>query len=152
MSPVIRIDDEVWRELQKQAEAFIDSPNSVLRKLLNLDTIEVNSDDGYVEIVLNNLHSPRNFAVIPVPKQKRNFFPGYKIFFDLETDVGIIRTRMTSAPKGTPIGDPAGGAYIQGNLRQWWDRHPELKPGLKFCFEVIKPGGKYRLSTQQLKP
>lgn len=147
MAPVIRIDDDVWRELQKRAEAFIDSPNTVLRKMLNLNTTEVSGDDRYVEIVLDNLHSPRNFAVIPVPKQKRGFFPGYKVYFDLETDVGIIKTRMTSAPKGTPVGDPTGGAYIQGNLRQWYDRHPEFKSGLKLCFEVIKLGEKYRLST-----
>ena len=32
--PIIRVDDEVWRELQKKAEPFVDNPNSVLRRLL----------------------------------------------------------------------------------------------------------------------
>lgn len=35
--PTIRIDDEVWKELQKMAQPFVDSPNDVLRRLLSLD-------------------------------------------------------------------------------------------------------------------
>ena len=34
----IRVDQEVYRELQAHAEAFVDSPNDVLRRLLGLDT------------------------------------------------------------------------------------------------------------------
>ena len=30
--PTIRIDDEVWAVLQKRAQAFVDSPNDVLRR------------------------------------------------------------------------------------------------------------------------
>jgi hypothetical protein len=33
----IDIDSEVWARLQESAEPFVDDPNSVLRKLLNLD-------------------------------------------------------------------------------------------------------------------
>lgn len=36
MSPTIRIDDEVFNELKKHAEPFVDTPNSVLRRLLGL--------------------------------------------------------------------------------------------------------------------
>lgn len=35
--PTIRIDDEVWEALQKNAKPFVDTPNSVLRELLKLD-------------------------------------------------------------------------------------------------------------------
>ena len=35
--PSIRIDQEVYSALQKQAEPFIDSPNSVLRRILGLE-------------------------------------------------------------------------------------------------------------------
>ena len=34
--PTIRVDDEVFKELQRRAEAFVDSPNTVLRRLLRL--------------------------------------------------------------------------------------------------------------------
>lgn len=36
MSPTIRIDQEVFDELKKHAEPFIDTPNSVLRRVLGL--------------------------------------------------------------------------------------------------------------------
>jgi len=35
--PNVRIDEEVWRELQKRAAPFVDSPNDVLRRLLGLN-------------------------------------------------------------------------------------------------------------------
>ena len=34
--PTIRVDEEVWGELQKTAEPLVDNPNSVLRRLLGL--------------------------------------------------------------------------------------------------------------------
>ena len=36
MSPTIRIDDDVFDELKGHAEPFVDTPNSVLRRLLGL--------------------------------------------------------------------------------------------------------------------
>ncbi|MET8909526.1 winged helix-turn-helix domain-containing protein [Micromonospora sp. NPDC004551] len=36
MAPTIRVDDEVYALLQSKAEAFVDTPNTVLRRLLNL--------------------------------------------------------------------------------------------------------------------
>jgi len=38
MAPTIRVDDEVFKALQARAEAFVDSPNEVLRRLLGLDS------------------------------------------------------------------------------------------------------------------
>jgi len=37
MSPTIRVDDEVYALLQARAEAFIDTPNTVLRRILDLE-------------------------------------------------------------------------------------------------------------------
>ena len=34
MTPTIRVDDEVYALLQERAEAFIDTPNTVLRRIL----------------------------------------------------------------------------------------------------------------------
>ena len=39
MSPTIRIDDDVFDELKKHAEPFVDTPNTVLRRLLNLGDV-----------------------------------------------------------------------------------------------------------------
>lgn len=45
MSLTIRIDDEVHRALQSKGEAFVDTPNDVLRRLLALE----NGNKGAVE-------------------------------------------------------------------------------------------------------
>src|SRR5437660_4688265 len=37
VSPTIRVDDQVYKELQGRAEPFIDTPNSVMRRVLGLD-------------------------------------------------------------------------------------------------------------------
>jgi len=147
--PVIRVDDEVWKELQRRAEPLVDTPNSVLRKILGFTGDKVRNEEKVIEIELSNLYSPRRWALIPVPREKRRFFPGYKVYFDLETDTQAIRTRVTSALKGTPVGDPNGGSYIQGGLRPWYDTHSELKPGDRFRFEALEPGKRYRLSVVQ---
>lgn len=49
MVPVIRIDDQVWKKLQEKAEALVDTPNDVLRRLLELDKapeVEISSKTG----------------------------------------------------------------------------------------------------------
>lgn len=154
--PVIRIDDEVWKELQKRATPLIDTPNSVLRKSLGLEASKTDDYDEEseiqektIEIIINNIDAKRAYALIPVPKNKRRFFPGYKVNFMLETDVATVETRVTSAPNGTPIGDRDAGTYIQGNLRHWYEKHPELQSGDKLRFEVIEPGKRYRLAVRQ---
>ena len=46
-SRVIRIDEEVWAELQRRARPFEDTPNTVLRRALGLQTeIPVNRDSN----------------------------------------------------------------------------------------------------------
>jgi hypothetical protein len=148
--PVIRVDDEVWKELQRRAEPLIDTPNSVLRRILRLTADKASNEEKVIEIELTSLHSPREWALIPLPRKARRFFPGYKVYFDLETDTQPIRTRVTSAPKGTPVGDPNGGSYIQGGLRPWYNSHSsELKPGDRLRFEALEPGQRYKLSVVQ---
>jgi hypothetical protein len=34
--PTVRIDDDVYRELQRRAQPFVDSPNDVMRRVLDL--------------------------------------------------------------------------------------------------------------------
>lgn len=104
-------------------------------------------DERIVDIKLSNIHTPRKFALIPLPKDKRAFFPGFKMDFVLETDAGEITTRVTSAPKGTPQGDPDAGAYIQGNLRPWYAKHQELRQGDILRIEAVEPYKRYRLSV-----
>ncbi|MDO8635263.1 MAG: hypothetical protein Q7R34_03325 [Dehalococcoidia bacterium] len=146
--PVIRVDNDVWKELQQKAEPLVDTPNTVLRKLLGLDSKkEVITPPRIIEIPLDNLYTScwtSKWALIPVPKDKRHFFPGYKIPFKLETDIGVLNVKVTSALKPTPVGDPNAGAYITGGLRQWYEKHQELKDGDKVRIELLEPGKRYK--------
>lgn len=158
--PVIRVDGEVWKALQKRAIPLVDTPNSILRRVLGLEltmpeetpidhSIPVDNrakGNKTLDITLNSIHTPRTYALIPVPKSVRRFFPGYKKYFTLETDKGTVETRVTSAPEGTPGGDPDAGSYIQGNLRDWYNQHPNLKAGDRLRFEALEAGKRYKLS------
>jgi hypothetical protein len=70
MSPTIRIDDDVFEELKKHAEPFVDTPNTVLRRLLKLGETgpaEMNVADDISE-ELAQRHSP---AVPRTVRQRR---------------------------------------------------------------------------------
>ena len=85
------------------------------------------------------------FHLFYIPKTSRRFFPGYKIPFKLETDIGEIETYVSSAPTGTQVGDPGGGVYIQANLADWYRQHTTIKVADKVIFEVVEPMKRYRL-------
>jgi hypothetical protein len=96
---------------------------------------------------LNTIHYARTYHLFPIPKKYRRFFPGYKVDFELDTDLGVLTTRVTSAPDGTLDGDPEGGAYIQKNLRNWYNAHKELTDGARLQIDALDPGKRYRLSV-----
>jgi len=98
-----------------------------------------------IQVSLNKIHTPRTYSLIPFPKEARLFFPGYKVPFIIETDAGNIETHVTSAPKGTVLGDPQAGTYVQGGLKIWYDHHLELSDGAILKITCIDPGRRYRL-------
>jgi len=88
----------------------------------------------------------RRYALFTIPRGKRRFFPGYKVKFILETDIGDVETKVTGGRRaGIPRGDPNGGTYIQGGLKRWYEKHPEVTEGRKVRFECIEPYKKYKL-------
>lgn len=98
-----------------------------------------------LEITISS-ETVRKYALFPLKPDARSFFPGYKLNFKLETDIGTITTSITSAKCGTHIGDPHAGNRIQGGLKPWIANHPEVTEGRKVCFECIEPYKKYRLT------
>lgn len=116
---------------------------SIFAEKSGFDLGEVKTGDS-LEIEIRSI-TERKFALIYAPRNRRRFFPGYKVDFLLQSDVGNLRTRVTSAKAGTPIGDPDAGVYIQGGLRKWFDKHPEVTIGKKVCFECVEPYKNYRL-------
>ena len=172
--PVIRVDDDVMEALKVHAVRLglvFESPNTTLRAVLNLDrasktdvkttgnpeppvlkrTYESAREGGVgdlksLEIVINHVHSAYEWALIPIPTDRRTFFPGYKVKFELVTNVGTIVTHVTSAPKGTPHGDPLSGRYIQTDLGKWFQNHSTLRDGSRLRFDMLEQGKRYRLS------
>lgn len=105
--------------------------------------------ENALEITLSAL-SCRKYHLIYVPKKKRNFFPGYKVPFKLETDIGTIETHVSSASKGPEIGDPQAGGYFQAGLAPWYKAHPEINIGSKIVVKAVEPMKLYRLSISSI--
>ncbi len=71
MPPTIRIDDEVFDALKKHAEPFVDTPNSVLRRLLELGETASN---GRGDIDLDEkevVHAAGDRRARPQARQRR---------------------------------------------------------------------------------
>jgi hypothetical protein len=157
MTPVIRIDDEVMDELKKRAIGLglvFEPPNATLRRVLGLDARDVKEmkavadeivrktlkqfaeSKNVIEIELNA--SSRKYVYIPLPKGKRYFFPGYKVSFELITDVGVSKAHVPYPPNA--------GGHIRGRFGQWYAKHPELKAGDRLRIEALEPGKRYKLS------
>lgn len=98
-----------------------------------------------IEVIIRN-GSFIKFHLFVIPKGKRRFFPGYKVPFKLDTDIGEIETYVISAPRDTRVGDLDAGTYIQASLAEWYRRHPNIKVGDKVVFVAIEPMRRYSLT------
>ena len=154
MTPVIRIDDEVMDELKKRAidlGLVFEPPNATLRRVLGFNSKAVIQKNVVGEIELKLNASSRKYVYIPLPKNKRYFFPGFKVRFELITDVETFMVHVIGEPHGASvdIGNPYAGRNIRGKLGPWYARHPELKAGDRLRVEALEPGKRYKLSTTQ---
>jgi hypothetical protein len=86
---------------------------------------------GYIELELKPYMI--EYGRLFVPKEKRALFPDYGSPLELETDVGIVKTRFEE------------GGYIWTGTGRWFGAHPELTAGQKLIIEVIEPMRRYRL-------
>ena len=142
-------------ELKKQAVQqglVFGAPNDVLRFILSLDpgTRQSRQEKApipqhHVDIELGTMRGRLEYNLIPIRKNVRRFFPGYKVPFNLHTDTGVINTYVTSAPRGTRVGDPDQGAYIRKGLREWFDGSA-LQDGAVIRIEWLQPAREFRLS------
>jgi hypothetical protein len=86
-----------------------------------------------------------NYEYLPIFHNYRGLFPGFKIPFKLETDIGMIETDVYAVePKRWREGDMNSGACFYKGLSRWFKAH-RLKPGDKLIIEVIDPMKRYRL-------
>ena len=84
---------------------------------------------------------------IHIPQKHRSKFPGFKVPFELETNIGIFQVCIEDA--NLPADRPRGSMQSKNpeirRLRKWFKAHPELKPRDKLIIECIEPMKRYRL-------
>jgi hypothetical protein len=84
------------------------------------------------------------YALIDVPRKHRHLFPGYKIPFVLETNVGEIETHVAGGHATDKEGDPSAGSYFTKGLREWFKRN-DVKEGDTVVIELVEPHKRYKL-------
>jgi hypothetical protein len=89
-------------------------------------------------------NSAIKYNFVDVPKRFRRLFPGYKVPFILETNVGEIETYITGGYATDKVGDPDVGHYFTKGLSKWY-RHNDVKEGDTVIIEVIEPNKRYKL-------
>ena len=79
MAPVIRVDDEVWKWLQRHAKPLEDTPNSVLRRIAGLDGVNplVPDETERTKNLKEKENSPMN-ATITSRKSDQYYFSNLK--------------------------------------------------------------------------
>jgi len=113
MSRVIRIDDEVWRQLQERAQPLVDTPNDVLRRILKLDDKvkspekEVETKDSIIIVVNAAGKEPNESNAIACKELTEQ---RVKSGVDIQAPKRFSRARKILVP-GTRIAMHQGGAY-----------------------------------------
>lgn len=86
----------------------------------------------------------RKYPLIPIRREHRRLFPGFKEPFILETDAGNIKTWVAGA-KNAARGNPDAGAFLRAGIPEWYRHHPELGGSSKVQIRVVEPMKKYHL-------
>ena len=113
----------------------------------NLSKVKpTSSGKSKIEFDLPTIYSLKEFGVISFPPEDRKFFPGYKVPFTLETDIGEIETWIASGTKFSQVGDPNEGKYFSKGLKPWVRHHSTaLRDGTTIIIERVSTG-RYRLT------
>ncbi len=119
MTSTIRIDEEVYRALQSRAVPFQDTPNSVLRRLLDLPSLGTESEEDSEEKTESK--PPPNFAKRPSrprKKGKRKRAPKGSLLPESEYELPILQIILGaggSAPASEVV--VALGDALDGRLK-----------------------------------
>ena len=113
--------------------------------ILDVSHFEISKESKPVQKIEVTLpESAIKYSYIAVPKRHRNLFPGYKVPFILETNIGEIETYITGGFATDTVGDPNAGSYFAKGMSKWF-KHNDVKGGDKVVIEIIDPKKRYRL-------
>lgn len=122
--PVIRVDDDVFRELQKRAEPLVDTPNSVLRRLLGLD--KGSGVPGPSGVSISGKRTPRSAFRLPILQALEALKGRGRMSRVLEQVETIMRADLKPADRERL---PSGGEIRWRNTAAW-ERYLMVKDGL----------------------
>jgi len=93
MSPAIRVDEDVYLALQSRAEPFVDTPNSVLRRLLELEEERSSAISPDEERSQNRTKDSSRKSPQPrARKKKRTRAPSGTLLRQEEYEVPLLET------------------------------------------------------------
>jgi hypothetical protein len=114
-----------------------------LKKQATVEPAKI-SPEGELSIIVKPAYL--KYKYIPIFRECRSWFPGFKVPFGLETDRGTFQVDITDAyPSRWQQGDMNSTAEMRG-LGKWFQEHRgDLKLGDNLVIEVIEPMKRYRL-------
>ena len=124
MSPTVRLDDEVYEALKERAEPFVDTPNTVIKRLLGMDT-ESGEDSIVDEAVTEQPHRTEinsNGVALRKPRRptkptKRTRVPAGELLPESEYELPILHALIEldgSAPSRQVV--DRVGELLEGKL------------------------------------
>lgn len=117
MSPTIRVDEDVYEALQTRGVAFVDTPNSVLRRLLDLGELEETTEEAASQTSLSGSASGPKAPPRRRSARKRKRAPTGTILREEEYEtplLHVLANRGGSGPAGEVI--DALGKQLDGKL------------------------------------
>jgi restriction system protein len=138
---VIRVDDDVWRLLQKRASAFEDTPNSVLRRILKISGAR--SRKNTAPRIPRGERTPQEDFRQPILRSLYEKGGSGKTAEVLARVEGIVGDKLTDADRAT---------LKQGEVR-WrntaqWERNVMVEDGL---LKKSSPRGVWELTEKGIK-
>lgn len=144
MSPTIRVDEDVYGALQQEAEPFVDTPNTVLRRFLGLTETAQETPSSQTE---DESPAPIAKSSRRKKKKKRTRAPSGSLLAQREYELPLLKTLEEldgSAPAGLVIerlGHRLGGQLTPTDLEtldsgvvRWHNRAQFVR------FELVRLG------------
>ncbi|MHA1221733.1 MAG: hypothetical protein ACTSP3_00465 [Candidatus Heimdallarchaeaceae archaeon] len=152
--PKRRYSLEIKRKKTRKKTFVISKDEELSRELQNKE-LDIKPKKNQIAIKLTQGREGREprwrkYYLIPFRRKNRLFFPEYGKEFILKTDIGDIRTHVTSITKDQSIFDKkTAGTYIRKGMANWFRSHPELTPGDTLIITEIKNKEIYKLEIEK---
>ncbi len=138
---VIRIDDDVWRALQKKAKAFEDTPNSVLRRVLRANGASPRKGSG--KRIARGEKTPQQAFRQPILQALYEKGGAARTTEVLDRVGQILNSKLTTVDRGS-----LGQGEIRWRNTAQWERNDMVSGGL---LKKNSPHGMWELSEKGIK-